>query len=56
MPPVKGRLKRFKQDQVEWLENNPDLNPVENLWEIVKNKVSEKKRTSITLQSAGRGY
>ena len=30
----------------EWPGNSPDLNPIENLWTLMKNKVSEKQPTS----------
>ena len=37
----------------EWPENSPDLNPIENLWSVMKNKASEKHSTNLgTLQSA----
>ena len=31
---------------LEWSGNNPDLNPVENLWTIVKDKVAYKQPSS----------
>ena len=33
-------------DLFEWPENSPDLNPIENLWTNMKNKVSEKQPLS----------
>ena len=38
---------------LEWAGNSPDLNPVENLWKILKDGVSKKKpRTKTELISA----
>ena len=31
---------------LDWLSNNPDLNPIENLWAIQKDKVADKHPTS----------
>ena len=33
---------------MEWPGNSPDLNPIENLWCVMKNKVSEKHPTSLS--------
>ena len=32
---------------VEWPGNNPDLNPIENLWSTIKRKVVEQQPSSV---------
>ena len=39
-------LKPKKIRILDWPGNSPDLNPIENLWSILKDKVSEKQPTS----------
>ena len=39
-------LKSKKIRILDWPGNSPDLNPIENLWSILKDKVSEKQPTS----------
>ena len=40
-------LKAKKIRTLEWPGNSPDLNPIKNLWCVMKNKVSEKHPTSL---------
>ena len=44
---VKKFLKRKRIQMFEWPGNSPDLNPIENLWHLMKNKVSEKHLSSL---------
>ena len=39
-------LKAQKINILDWPGNSPDLNPIENLWTILKNKVSERQPTN----------
>ena len=32
--------------RLDWLRNSPDLNPIENLWAILKDKVADELPTS----------
>ena len=43
-----GDVKNLNDKKVKvflWLGNNPDLNPIENLWKILKDEVVEKQPT-----------
>ena len=39
-------LKSKKIKILDWPENSPDLNPIDNLWTVLKDKVSEKQPTN----------
>ena len=43
---AKNFLDSNNTDLLEWLGNSPDLNPIENFWTNMKNKVSEKQPLS----------
>ena len=42
-------LKAQKINILDWPGNSPDLNPNENLWTILKNKVSERQPTDANI-------
>jgi len=39
---VKNFLRQNLIQNTEWTGNSPDLNPIENLWNLMKKKLSEK--------------
>ena len=39
-------LKEKKIKVLDWPNNSLDLNPIENLWEVLKNKVADKQPSS----------
>ena len=39
-------LKSKKIQILHWSGNSPDLNPIENLWTVLKDKVSERQPTN----------
>ena len=38
-----GFLKKNKISALEWPENSPGLNPIKNLWNVMKDKVAYKR-------------
>ena len=40
---VSDYLWKSKVEVLDWPRNSPDLNPIENLWSYMKNKVAEKQ-------------
>ena len=41
-------LKKKKVKVLDWSKNSPDLNPIENLWAVIKDKVAEKQPSSLS--------
>ena len=39
-------LRQQRIKVLDWPGNSPDLNPIENLWDILKDKVADKQPTS----------
>ena len=44
---VTNFLKKKKVKVLDWPGNSPDLNPIETLWTVMKNKVAEKQPSSL---------
>ena len=40
-------LWKSKVEVLDWPENSPDLNPIENLWNYMKSKVEEKQPSRV---------
>ncbi len=34
---------------MDWLGNSPDLNPIENVWNSIKNKLKKRHITSVPI-------
>ena len=43
---VSDLLKKKNIKTLDWPDNNPDLNPIDNLWAILKDKVADAHPTS----------
>ena len=50
---VTNLLMKNDINKFDWPGNSPDLNPIENVWTVLKDKVAEKQPTNLeNLQSA----
>jgi len=53
---AKASMAWFRENKIsvlDWPGNSPDINPIENLWQVMKRKVEEKHPSSIdSLKSA----
>ena len=45
---IKNLLASQKIPLLDWPGNSPDLNPIENVWELLKREISTKKVTNRT--------
>ena len=45
---VKKWLSEENIPTLEWPDNSPDLNPIENAWNVMKNKVQETQPVNIS--------
>ena len=43
---VSDFLKKKNIKMLDWLGDSPDLNPIENLWAILKDKVADERLSS----------
>ena len=44
---VKKYLDKEVQEVIDWPSNSPDINPIENLWSIIKRRVEKRRPTDL---------
>lgn len=44
---LKSSARRLKHGRLEWPSQNPNLNPIENLWAMLKHPVCARKPTNL---------